>query len=60
MKITFYVDHPGETAAGLNSYSETVHIILESGAAGGEPEEFKNHMKDCLADWYDGATVEVD
>lgn len=58
LKLTFDVSHSGEPGAGLTAYSDTVVVALESGEPGGEPGEFEQFMRDCLADWFDGAKVE--
>lgn len=57
MELTFNVCFPGEMAAGLSSYTETVTIAVESGDPGGEQGEFAEHMRQALAEWFDGAGV---
>ena len=57
MELTFDIYFPGEFAAGLNSYTETVKIAVESGDPGGEPGEFAEHVRKALAEWFDGARV---
>lgn len=59
-KYKFNIVHPGEYGAGIRSYSETVEVSLESGDPGGDPGDFELFMEDCLADWFDGASVWVD
>lgn len=59
IEIVYAVVHPGELAAGIRSYSETVRVIVESGDPGGDEEEFEKFMRDCLAEWFDGASVWV-
>lgn len=59
MKIAFYVDFPGERGAGLHSYTDIVRVSVESGDPGGEPNEFADHIRQALAEWYDGASVEL-
>lgn len=58
LKLTFDVTHTGEPGAGLTAYSDTVVVALESGEPGGEPGEFEKYMRDCIAEWFDGAKVE--
>jgi len=53
----FYIENPGEEAAGIHSYSERVEVSVDSGDPGGYPGEFQDYMKNSLAEWYDGATV---
>lgn len=57
MTIHFQIHHPGELAAGIRSYTERVSITVESGDPGGIRGDFSEHIKDALADWFDGATV---
>lgn len=60
--MKFQIVHPGEPFAGITGFNDEVEIIVESGDPGGEPGEFEAFMRDCLAEWYDGASVwgEVD
>jgi hypothetical protein len=53
----FDVEHPGELAAGINSYSDIIKVTVESGNPGGEENEFAQFMLDALKEWYDGARV---
>lgn len=57
MKIVFDVYNPGDEEAGIFSYSDSVTIEIESGEPGGESGEFAEHMRQALAEWYDGARV---
>lgn len=57
MKIVFDVFNPGEPAAGIIGYTDTVTIEIQSGEPGGEPGEFENHIQEALADWFDGAKI---
>jgi len=59
LKLTFDVDDAGEPGAGLPAYTDTVVVTLDSGQPGGEPGEFERYMRDCLAEWFDGARVEA-
>jgi len=54
---SYFIVHPGERAAGIRSYDETVTVIVQSGDPGGEPEEFHEYMRKVLAEWFDGASV---
>jgi hypothetical protein len=54
----FHVEHAGEPGAGINPYNDTVWIEVESGEPGGTFGEFKEHVRQSLADWFDGAVVE--
>jgi len=58
MNIKFEITHPGDSSAGIHSYSETVNISVESGDPGGEDGDFLQFMRECLSDWFDGAAVE--
>ena len=58
MKLLAVIDHPGEPAAGINSYTEIVTVTVEWDP-GGEPGEFLNHIRECLAEWFDGAKIEI-
>ncbi len=55
MRIVFDVKHSGEQSAGINGYTDTVIIEVES--PGGDEGEFMYYMRDCLAVWFDGAKV---
>lgn len=57
--IKFEVHHPGELAAGLRPFRDTVTVACESGEWGGAPGEFESYMEDCLKQWFDGAHVGV-
>ena len=54
---SFDIYFPGEIGAGLRSFSDEVTVTCKSGQWGGEPGEFESYMRDCLKEWYDGATV---
>jgi hypothetical protein len=56
-QLSFDIYFPGEIGAGLRSYSDKVSISCESDQWGGEPNEFCEYIKGCLAEWYDGASV---
>jgi hypothetical protein len=60
MKISYDVYHPGERSAGINAFEDTVTIHIDSGDPGGEDDEFAEHMRQSLADWYDGAKVKIE
>lgn len=55
--ICFHVFFPGELAAGLRAFNDSVKIACGSGDFGGEPGEFEEFMRQCLADWYDCSVV---
>jgi len=56
---TYEVCNRGDEAAGFAGYTETVVITLDSGSPLGEPGQFAEYMRECLADWFDGATVRL-
>lgn len=60
MKVKFCVDHPEELGAGIRGFNDVVTISVASGNPGGEQGEFEEFMKDCLAEWYDGASVTIE
>lgn len=54
------IEYPGELAAGLRGFTDTVTITVESGNPGGYasgPDSFQAFMRGVLVDWYDGAYV---
>ena len=57
MNIKYTIIHNGEPAAGFLPFSDMVTIFVKSGDPGGEDGEFRDYMKQCLAEWYDGAKV---
>lgn len=57
MKLTFEIYHPGERAAGILSYSETVEINVRHGIPEVHHNEFVECMREALASWYDGARI---
>ena len=57
--MLFDIEHKGELSAGINGYSDRVEIIVESDDPGGEPGEFEQHMKEALAEWFDGAEIKI-
>ncbi len=56
-KIVYAVKHPGELGAGLYPYYDTITIVVESADPGGGYKDFENYMRQCLAEWFDGADV---
>lgn len=56
-EATFDIHFSGEVGVGLLPFSDKVTITCESGQWGGEPGEFEEYLRGCLAEWYDGATV---
>jgi hypothetical protein len=59
LNIKYDIDHPGEESAGIISYSECVHVKVENDP-GGEEGEFSEYMRECLAEWFDGARVDIE
>lgn len=59
LRLNYCVLHPGELAAGVRGYSETVTVTVESGDPGGEPGEFAGALWVFLKDWFDGAHVRM-
>jgi len=57
MKIVFDIYMPGDFSAGIAGFSDMVSIEVDSGDPGGDAGEFKEHMKQALVEWYDGAKV---
>lgn len=53
----FDIYQPGEKAAGIQCFEDTIRIEVESGDPGGISGEFRDHMKQALIEWYDGAKV---
>lgn len=51
--IKFSVYHPGERAAGIYSFNDTVTVTIGSGDAGGNAGEFESLMIDVLSQWFD-------
>jgi hypothetical protein len=56
MEIHFDINHPGEIGAGIRGYTEHVTVNVEHDP-GGEDGEFFEFMAQCLAEWFDGASV---
>jgi len=55
-ELKFDVYHPGEMGAGILGYSDAVTVTVENDP-GGEEGEFEQYMRECLAEWFDGAKV---
>jgi hypothetical protein len=55
----FEVYFPGELAAGLNSYSDTVEMTVHSFAPDEDTSDFEDWILTFLKEWYDGAGVEI-
>lgn len=55
-ELKFDVYHPGEMGAGIWGYSDAVTVTVENDP-GGEEGEFEQYMRECLAEWFDGAKV---
>jgi hypothetical protein len=58
--ISFQIYFPGETGAGLRSFSDLITITVDSGDAGGDAGEFEQHMLLTLQEWYPGASVTLE
>ena len=56
-EFKFQIVHPGERAAGIRSYEETVTVQINYGLAPGTEAEFKEGLVEFLKEWYDGAHV---
>lgn len=55
-ELKFDVYHPGEMEAGIWGYSDAVTVTVENDP-GGEEGEFEQYMRECLAEWFNGANV---
>lgn len=53
----YAVYFPGESGAGLRSYTDVITIHVESGDPGGEAGDFQKEMGLCLEEWFDGAKI---
>jgi hypothetical protein len=58
-RVQFYVYNPGEEGAGIAPYSDDITLRAMSGDPGGDPGEFDEFVRDCLAQWFDGAKVTI-
>lgn len=56
---TFNITVPGEYEAGINGFTDTIKILVESGEPGGDSGEFEEHIQSCLKEWYDGGDVSL-
>lgn len=56
---TYDIDMPWDESAGLRGFTDRITITVESGDPGGEEGEFAEFMRESLAEWYDGAGVEI-
>lgn len=57
--FVYDINEPGERGAGINPFSDTIKIIVDSGNPGGEDGEFAEFMREALAEWYDSASVHL-
>lgn len=55
--IKYNIYSPGESAAGISSFSDVLDICVLSGDPGGEDGEFEEFLRGCLSEWFDGAKV---
>lgn len=58
MELEFDVIHHGDALAGLRHYNDTVTVCVRSGDPGGEDGEFEEHIRQAIAEWFDGAAVQ--
>jgi len=56
-QYVYQIAHPGDRAAGLVPYTDTITVIVDSGQPGGEPKEFETQLQRWLWEWFDGAGV---
>lgn len=59
LNIEYRIVRHGERGAGIRPYTQTITVTVKSGDPGGEPEEFAEELQSFLADWFDGAEVEL-
>lgn len=52
--FTFEIKENHDQDAGITFYGDTVSITVHSGDPGGDVADFVEHMRQALADWYDG------
>ena len=57
LKHEYLVVFEGDRAAGLHPFTEIVSISVDSGDPGGQDNEFRDYMRDCISEWYDCASV---
>lgn len=55
--LIFAVDCPGELAAGISPYTNTVTIMVSYDPGGYEDRDFAKHMRKSLEEWFEGAKV---
>jgi len=60
LQLRFNIYVPGEKAAGIIGFEDTVVVTVNSGDPGGEPGEFEEHIRGALIEWYDGGNVVLD
>lgn len=56
-EFKFEIRQAPEPAAGIIGFTDTITVIVASGDPGGEEGEFKEHLREILHEWYDGADV---
>ena len=59
MKLVFDVHNPGDSAAGISPYTDQVTVELASDNPGGESGEFEEYIRGSIAEWFDGAKVQL-
>jgi hypothetical protein len=57
---SFEIKENHDPNAGISFYGDTVSITVHSGDPGGELGDFIEHMRQALADWYDGPVTALD
>ena len=55
-ELTFSIRHTGDLSAGITGYDNVVSVWVRD-YPGGEPGEFDEYIRGCLASWFDGAKV---
>ena len=58
VSLVFDVTFHGEPGAGLNPYYNTVTVTVDPDP-GGETGEFGGFIRSALAEWFDGAGVDL-
>ena len=62
MKLIYDIYDPGEFAAGIHPFSDTITVNIESSNPPGEEGEFAEELRKFIAEWYDttGVTLKKD
>lgn len=59
LTLRYRIYFSGELVASFYPFDDDVVITVGSGEPGGEPGEFAEHMRQCLAEWYETNQVEL-